>query len=196
MLTDTQKNEFDVLKSQMQVLKNHLSDSDIVSSEMLDAAIKSSTQNLTSNRLLNMLAMVMVLLVAGYITYVCLGLHKCSVMFMAATVVWCLFLAVVNFVQYKENIRGQLLDGTIADTVGTVSRWKLQNFRQGVSIAVATVIWSAFCLTEIWDDIISEPSHAVFVAVLYIFVLGYVGGHYHRVHKVTTDLLKQIDELR
>ena len=196
MLTDTQKNEFDVLKSQMQVLKNHLSDSDIVSSEMLDAAIKSSTQNLTSNRLLNMLAMVMVLLVAGYITYVCLGLHKCSVMFMAATVVWCLFLAVVNFVQYKENIRGQLLDGTIADTVGTVSRWKLQNFRQGVSIAVATVIWSAFCLTEIWDDIISEPSHAVFVAILYIFVLGNVGGHYHRVHKVTTDLLKQIDELR
>ena len=196
MLTDTQKNEFDVLKSQMQVLKNHLSDSDIVSSEMLDAAIKSSTQNLTSNRLLNMLAMVMVLLVAGYITYVCLGLHKCSVMFMAATVVWCLFLAVVNFVQYKENIRGQLLDGTIADTVGTVSRWKLQNFRQGVSIAVATVIWSAFCLCEIWDDIISEPSHAVFVAILYIFVLGNVGGHYHRVHKVTTSLLKQIDELR
>ena len=196
MLTDTQKNEFDVLKSQMQVLKNHLSDSDIVSSEMLDAAIKSSTQNLTSNRLLNMLAMVMVLLVAGYITYVCLGLHKCSVMFMAATVVWCLFLAVVNFVQYKENIRGQLLDGTITDTVGTVSRWKLQNFRQGVSIAISTVIWSAFCLCEIWDDIISEPSHAVFVAILYIFVLGNVGGHYHRVHKVTTSLLKQIDELR
>ena len=195
MLTDTQKNEFDVLKSQMQVLKNHLSDSEIISSEMLDAAIKSSAQNLTSKRLWNIVAMVVVLLMAGYMSYVCLGLHKCSVMFMAATVVWCLFLAVVNFVQYKENIRGQLLDGTITDTVGTVSRWKLHNFRQGVSIAVATVIWSAFCLTEIWDDIISEPSHAVFVAVLYIFVLGYVGGHYHRVHKVTSDLLRQIETL-
>ena len=196
MLTDTQKNEFDVLKSQMQVLKSHLSDSEIVSSEMLDAAIKSSAQNLTSRRLWNVVAIVVVLLLVGYMSYVCLGLHKCSVMFMVATVVWCLFLAVVNFIQYKENIRGQLLDGSIADTVDTVSRWKLQNFRQGVSIAVATVIWSAFCLTEIWDDIISEPSHAVFVAILYIFVLGNVGGHYHRVHKVTTDLLKQIDELR
>ena len=196
MLTDTQKNEFDVLKSQMQVLKSHLSDSEIVSSEMLDAAIKSSAQNLTSKRLWNVVAVVVVLLLAGYMSYVCLGLHKCSVMFMAATVVWCLFLAVVNFIQYKENIRGQLLDGTITDTVGTVSRWKLQNFRQGVSIAVATVIWSAFCLCEVWDDIISDPSHAVFVAILYIFVLGNVGGHYHRVHKVTTSLLKQIDELR
>lgn len=196
MLTDTQKNEFDVLKSQMQVLKSHLSDSEIVSSEMLDAAIKSSAQNLTSRRLWNVVAIVVVLLLVGYMSYVCLGLHKCSVMFMVATVVWCLFLAVVNFIQYKENIRGQLLDGSIADTVDTVSRWKLQNFRQGVSIAVATVIWSAFCLCEVWDDIISDPSHAVFVAVLYIFVLGYVGGHYRRVHKVTTSLLKQIDELR
>ena len=196
MLTDTQKNEFDVLKSQMQVLKSHLSDSEIVSSEMLDAAIKSSAQNLTSRRLWNVVAIVVVLLLVGYMSYVCLGLHKCSVMFMVATVVWCLFLAVVNFIQYKENIRGQLLDGSIADTVDTVSRWKLQNFRQGVSIAVATVIWSAFCLCEIWDDIISEPSHAVFVAILYIFVLGYVGGHYRRVHKVTTSLLKQMDELR
>ena len=196
MLTDTQKNEFDVLKSQMQVLKNHLSDSEIVSNEMLDAAIKSSAQNLTSKRLWNVVAIVVILLLAGYMSYVCLGLQKCSVMFMAATVVWCLFLAVVNFIQYKENIRGQLLDGTIADTVGTVSRWKLQNFRQGISIAVATVIWSAFCLCEVWDDIVSEPSHAVFVAILYIFVLGNVGGHYRRVHKVTTSLLKQIDELR
>ncbi|HBH09626.1 MAG TPA: hypothetical protein DDX40_09540 [Rikenellaceae bacterium] len=196
MLTDTQKNEFDVLKSQMQVLKSHLSDSEIVSSEMLDAAIKSSAQNLTSRRLWNVVAIVVVLLLVGYMSYVCLGLHKCSVMFMVATVVWCLFLAVVNFIQYKENIRGQLLDGSIADTVDTVSRWKLQNFRQGVSIAVATVIWSAFCLCEVWDDIISDPSHAVFVAVLYIFVLGYVGGHYRRVHKVTTSLLKQMDELR
>ena len=180
----------------MQVLKSHLSDSEIVSGEMLDAAIKSSARNLTSKRLWNVVAIVVVLLLAGYMSYVCLGLHKCSVMFMAATVIWCLFLAVVNFIQYKENIRGQLLDGTIADTVGTVSRWKLQNFRQGISIAVATVIWSAFCLCEVWDDIVSEPSHAVFVAILYIFVLGNVGGHYHRVHKVTTDLLKQIDELR
>jgi len=196
MLTDTQKNEFDVLKSQMQVLKNHLSDSEIVSREMLDVAIKSSARNLTSKRLWNMVAIVVVLLMAGYMSYVCLGLHKCSVVFMVATVVWCLFLAVVNFIQYKENIRDQLLDGSITDTVDTVSRWKLQNFRQGVSIAVATVIWSAFCLCEVWDDIISEPSHAVFVAILYIFVLGNVGGHYHRVHKVTTSLLKQIDELR
>ena len=196
MLTDTQKNELDTMKSQMQVLKNHLSDNEIVSREMLDVAIKSSAKNLTSKRLWNMVAIVAVLLMAGFIAYVCLSLHKCSVLFMAATIVWCVFLALVNFLQYKDNIRGQLLDGTVADTVGTLSRWKLQNLRQGISIAVATVIWSAFCLNEIWDDIISEPSHAVFVAVLYIFVLGYVGGRYHRVHKVTTSLLKQIDELR
>ena len=196
MLTDTQKNEFDVLKSQMQVLKNHLSDNEIVSREMLDAAIKSSVKNLISKRLWNMVAIVAVLLMAGYIAYVCLSLHKCSVLFMAATIVWCVFLALVNLQQYKDNFRGLLLDGTVADTVGTLSRWKLQNLRQGISIAVATVIWSAFCLVEIWDDIMSEPSHAVFVVILYIFVLGYVGGHYHRVHKVTTSLLKQIDELR
>ncbi len=196
MLTDTQKNEFDVLKSQMQVLKNHLSDNEIVSREMLDAAIKTSAGNLTSKRLLNIVAIAAVLFIAGYITHVCLSLHKCSVLFMAATIVWCIFLALVNFMQYKDNIRGQLLDGTVVDTVGTVSRWKLQNLRQGISIAVATVIWSAFCLNEILDDIISEPSHAVFVAILYIFVLGYVGGHYRRVHKVTTSILKQIDELR
>ena len=196
MLTDTQKNELDVLKSQMQVLKNHLSDNEIVSREMLDVAIKSSAKSLTSKRLWNIVAIAAVLLMAGFIAYVCLSLHKCRVLFMAATIVWCVFLALVNLQQYKDNIRGQLLDGTVADTVGTLSRWKLQNLRQGISIAVATVIWSAFCLNEICDDIISEPSHAVFVTVLYIFVLGNVGGHYHRVHKVTTSLLKQIDELR
>ena len=196
MLTDTQKNEFDVLKSQMQVLKSHLSDSEIVSRDMLDAAIKSSAKNLTSKRLWNIVAIAVILLMAGYITYVCLWLHKCSVLFMAATIAWCLFLALVNFLQFKDNIRGQLLDGTVTDTVSAVSRWKLQNLRQGISIAVATVIWSAFCLCEVWDDIVSDLSHTVFVAILYIFVLGNVGGHYHRVHKVTTDLLKQIDELR
>lgn len=196
MLTDTQKNEFDELKSQMQVLKNHLSDNEIVSTEMLDATIKSSVKNLTSKRLWNVVAIVAVLLLAGYITYVCLGLHKCSVLFMIATVIWCLFLALVNRQQYKDNFRDRLLDGDLAETVSTVSRWKLQNLRQGISIAVATVIWSAFCLYEIWDDIVSEPSHAAFVAILYVFVFCNVGGHYHRVHKVTTSLLKQIDEIR
>jgi len=196
MLADTQKNEFDVLKSQMQVLKNHLSDSEIVSNEMLDATIKSSVKSLISKRLWNIVAIVTVLLMAGYIIYVCLALHKCSVMFMAATIVWSVFLALVNRQQYKDNFRDRLLDGSVTDTVSTLSRLKLQNLRQGISIAVATVIWSAFCLCEIWDDIISEPSHAVFVVILYIFVLGNVGGHYHRVHKVTTSLLKQIDELR
>ncbi len=196
MLTDTQKNEFDVLKSQMQVLKSHLSDNEIISKEMLDTTIKSNARNLTSKRLWNMVAIVAVLLMAGFITYVCLSLHKCSVLFMAATIVWCIFLALVNLQQYKDNFRDRLLDGSVTDTVSTVSRWKLQNLRQGISIAVATVIWSAFCFYEIWDDIVSEPSHAVFVVVLYVFVLGNVGGHYLRVHKVTTSILKQIDELR
>lgn len=58
------------------------------------------------------------------------------------------------------------------------------------------VIWSAFCLNEIWADITTDISHLLFVAVLYIFVLSTVGGRYHRIHKVTTDLLKQIDTLR
>ena len=196
MLTDTQKNEFDTLKSQMKVLKNHLSDNEIISKEMLESTVKSSVRNLTSKRLWNIVAIVAVLLLAGFIAYVCLSLHKCGVLFMNATIVWCVFLALVNLWQYKDNFRDRLLDGSVTDTVGTVSRWKLQNLRQGISIAVATVIWSAFCLNEIWDDIVSEPSHAVFVVVLYIFVLGYVGGRYHRVHKVTTSLLKQIDELQ
>lgn len=196
MFTDTQKNEFDVLKSQMQVLKKHLSDNEIVSAEMLDATIKSSAKNLTGKRLWNMVALVAALLMAGYVTYVCLSLHKCSVLFMAASIVWCVFLALVNLRQYKDNFRDRLLDGSVADTVNIVSEWKLQNLRQGISIAVATVLWSAFCLYEIWDDIAGEPSHAVFVAVLYIFVLGYVGGRYYGIHKVTTSLLKQIDELR
>lgn len=196
MLTNNQKNEFDEMKSQMQVLKNHLSDSEIVSREMLDATIKSSAKNLISKRLWNIVSIVTVLLMAGFIAYVCLSLHKCSVLFMTATIVWCVFLALVNFRQYKDNFRERLLDGSVTDTVGTVSRWKLQNLRQGISVAVATVIWSAFCLNEIWADITTDISHLVFVAVLYIFVLSTVGGRYHRIHKVTTDLLKQIDTLR
>lgn len=167
------------MKSQMQVLKNHLSDSEIVSREMLDATIKSSAKNLISKRLWNIVAIVAVLLMAGFIAYVCLSLHKCSVLFMAATIVWCVFLALVNFRQYKDNFRERLLDGSVTDTVGTVSRWKLQNLRQGISIAVATVIWSAFWLNEIWADITTDISHLVFVAVLYIFVLSTVGGRYH-----------------
>ena len=113
------------MKSQMQVLKNHLSDSEIVSREMLDATIKSSAKNLISKRLWNIVAIVTVLLMAGFIAYVCLSLHKCSVLFMAATIVWCVFLALVNFRQYKDNFRERLLDGSVTDTVGTVSRWKL-----------------------------------------------------------------------
>lgn len=91
------------MKSQMQVLKNHLSDSEIVSREMLDATIKSSAKNLISKRLWNIVAIVTVLLMAGFIAYVCLSLHKCSVLFMAATIVWCVFLALVNFRQYKDS---------------------------------------------------------------------------------------------
>lgn len=196
MLTDNQKGEFDVLKSQMQVLRKHLSDSEIVSREMLDATIKSNAVNLTSKRLWNIVAIAADLFIAGFITYSCLTLHKFSVLFMTATIVWCIFLVLVNLWQYKDNIRGRLLDGTVADTVRAVSRWKLQNARQGFSIAVATFIWSAFCLYEIWDDVAGNPDHAVFVVLLFVFVIGFVGSRFLTVNKTTTNLLKQIDELQ
>ncbi len=114
---------------------------------------------------------------------------------MVATIVWCVFLAFVNLRQYKDNIRGRLLDGNLVDTVRAVTAWKRSTMSQGISIAIATVIWSAFCLNEIWADITTDTSNAVLVAVLYIFVLGTVGSRYYRTNKVTSDLLRQIETL-
>src|SRR5574344_725510 len=121
MLTNNQKNEFDEMKSQMQVLKNHLSDSEIVSREMLDATIKSSAKNLISKRLWNIVAIVAVLLMAGFIAYVCLSLHKCSVLFMAATIVWCVFLALVNFRTYVKASASPSRRSSGAPSVSTKS---------------------------------------------------------------------------
>lgn len=56
MFTLVQKDELDALKAQMQVLKSHLSNSDIVSDEMLETTIKSSARSLTGKRLWNMVA--------------------------------------------------------------------------------------------------------------------------------------------
>ncbi len=35
--------------------------------------------------------------------YVCLGLHKCSVPFMAARIVWCVFLAEATAVEQVDS---------------------------------------------------------------------------------------------
>ena len=196
MLTMDQKNEYDVLKAQMQVLKSHLANDEIVSKEMLEAAVKSSARNLADRRFMNILAIAADLLVVAFIAYVCLSLHKCSVLFMIATTVWGIFLAALSYLRYKNDIRSQLLDGSLVDTVRTVTAWKRQNMTQGLLTAVASVIWACFCLNEIWDDVTGNLEHAVFAAVIFLFVLGVTCSRYLSVNKVTTNLLKQIKELR
>lgn len=196
MMFIEQNEELNVLRAQMDILKKHIAENEVISQEMLDATMKANVKNLTSKQVYYLLGIALDIVVSLFIMYIYFQGGTCSLVFMIATVAWGLFWAFINYQQYKLNVRKQLLDGVLIDTAEEVMKWKQLNMKQGVMGAVASVIWCSICLYEIWGDISQNPLHAVFVGLIFVVVFGTTANRWLKVHKVTSELLKQIAEMR
>lgn len=193
MISIDQLDDLEVMKAQMQVLKRHLADNEIVSNEMLEATVKARVRSLTSRRVWNIVGIVINVAIMVLIV-VCMH-NMFSTVFLAATTVWCLFWIAVNISQYRDNMRDALLTDTLIDTAQKITRWRRQNSRHFLAAMLASVVWIGFLMREIWGDIIARPDHAVGVAIIIVFVMANVIKRYRKVEKTTEELLEQIKSL-
>ena len=193
MISIDQLDDLEVMKAQMQVLKRHLADNEIVSNEMLEATVKARVRSLTARRVWNIVSIAADLAIMVLIV-VCM--HSAfSTMFLAATTVWCLFWMFINICQYRDNVRDALLTDTLIDTAQKITRWRKQNSRHFLAAMLASVAWIGFLMREIWSDIVARQDHAVGVAIIIVFVMATVIKRYRNIDKATNELLEQINNL-
>ena len=195
MIAIEQDTELNVLKAQMEVLRRHLAADEIVSREMMKATVKARVGSLMARRCWNLVAIAADVAVGAFFIVMALQ-GRCSATFAAATVAWAAFWAVVSVQQYRADLRRRLLesapDRPLLAMAEDVALWRRQNLRQGMAAAVATALWSAVLLREIWADVTAEVGHAVFVFVIMVFVISFVATAYCRINAATSRLLAQI----
>ena len=195
MIAIEQNTELNVLKAQMEVLRRNLATDEIVSREMMEAAVKARVGGLMAHRRWNLVAIAADVAI-GVLFAAMAVLGRCSIVFAAATVAWAAFWVVVNVQQYRADLRRRLLESApdrpllaMAEDVALLRR---QNQRQGMAAAVATVLWSLVLLREIWADVTADVGHAVFVFVIMAFVITWAATAYCRINAATSRLLGQI----
>lgn len=196
MTTIAQNEEFNALKAQMQVLKNHLSNNEVISQEMVDASVKSYAKDLLPRRAKYMLPIVLNLALACFFIYMYLAKDALSLTFTIVSFLFFMFNVCINFVQFTDDTRDSLLDGKLTNTAEVIARWKQMNMRQGICTAIAGFTWVAFCLQETWGDITQNMDHAIVVALIFALVGFFTYNRAKKVNKATSELLQQIDELR
>ena len=193
MISIEKTDDLEVMKAQMQVLKRHLADNEIVSNEMLEATVKARVRSLTARRVWNIVSIAADLAIMVMIV-VCMR-NAFSTMFLVATTAWCLFWIFINMIQYRDNVRDALLTDTLINTAQKIIRWRKQNSRHFLAAMIASVVWIGFLMREIWGDIVARQDHAVGVAIIIVFVMATVIKRYRNIDKATNELLEQINNL-
>ena len=199
MIAIEQNTELNVLKAQMEVLRRNLATDEIVSREMMEAAVKARVGGLMAHRRWNLVGIAADVAIGVFFVMMA-SQGRCSSIFAAATVAWAAFWVVVNVQQYRADLRRRLLesapDHPILVMAENVALWHRQNQRQGMAAAVATILWSVFLLREIWADVTDDIGHAVFVFVIMVFVISWAASAYFRINVATTRLLEQIRNVK
>ena len=116
--------------------------------------------------------------------------------FTIVTVLWCLFWAIVNVIQYKDNLRDQLLNATIINAVENITLLKRRNYQLGIGTAVTTLVWIGFLLHEIGKELFINPNACIVTGIIYIVVISSVATRFWRINQTTKQMLKQIEQLK
>lgn len=187
--------DLQVLKEQMQVLRRHLSDSEIVSREMLEATFRASVKSLTATRRQCLIGIAADALISAYFVWLHFAGAGFSLAFTVATVAWGAFWALYNWRVYRLNLRRSLLATPLVQAARSVARWRRENMRQGIACAVATAAWLAVLFWETGGELSADSPAPVVVLVMVAMVLAFVASRYRRVHAETSRLLAQIKEV-
>lgn len=196
MTTYATNNELEVLKAQMQVLKNHLADKEVISKEMIDATIRCRVKSLTSKRATGILSMAVIAAMAIFFGYQYFSAHQVSTLFFVVTMLWFLICGYASYKHYALNLRENLMDGDLTVTAQYIAKWKKTNADWALYGSISMSVWCGFCLYETWGELVANPKEFIFVAIIWSFVLLNVVPRWVKVNRVTTELLQQIDELK
>lgn len=197
MTTFATTDELDILKAQMQVLRSHLQQNEIISQEMLDATVKAEVKTIIGKRRSFLLTMIADTLMCAYFIWIYFSRPGfMSTLFLVTTICWCLFWVLVAWHQYRQNMRDRLLNDSLTEAALDLVKVKQQNLRQARLTIIASIVWLVVLFWETWDDISHSPEHCLFVCMI-IFFVGYsVSSRLQKVHRTTTSLLRQIEEVK
>lgn len=197
MTTFATSDELDILKAQMQVLRSHLQNNEIISQQMLEATVKAEVKNIVGNRRSFLITMVVDTLMGVYFAWIYFSRPDfMSTPFFVATMCWCLLWVYVAYRQYRQNMRDRLLNDSLTDAALDLARVKQQNLRLAIVTAAASLVWVGILLWETWGDISESPEHCLAVCFILFFVFYCVSSRMQKVHRTTTDLLRQIEEVK
>lgn len=194
MTTFATTDELDVLKAQMNVLRTHLQNNEIISKEMLEATLKAEVKHLVGKRSFYLRTMVIDLLMIGWWTWFYMHTEM-GMPFYVASVVWFLLWAGVAFKDYRQNMRDQLLNASLTDAALHLVNLKKQNLNMAKLKVVATIIWLGFLFNELWG-VLSDTYICLSVSLMIFIVTYFTSAKMQQIHRTTTDLLRQIDELK
>lgn len=195
MTTFVTTDELDILKAQMQVLRNHLHDSEIISKEMLEATVKTSVKQMVGKRSSFLTTLVVDFLMMAWWTYFYLHTDMGTPFYMAS-VIWFLLWASVSMIGYRQNMRDQLLNSSLTDAASNLVKLKKQNLNMAKLSVVASIIWLGFLFNEIWGDISQNLDHAIIVFIIVFMALSIVANKMVNINRTCTDLIRQIDDLK
>lgn len=196
MTTIIDSNEFEVMKAQMNVLKNFAANHEVISQQMVEATIKAHRDTLTFKRsacIIGALATVFIICNQLYVHFV---LGKGSLIFTIATVLWGFFCFWLGYRYYKLNIHENLMSDSLTETAAQITKWKNLNNSNMLYAAIGLVIWMVFLFFETGSDLMQNLEHAIFVFILCTFVIGSVVSQWKKVNKATDEMLKMIEELK
>lgn len=141
MTTFATTDELDVLKAQMQVLRAHLQNNEIVSKEMLEATVKAEVKNIMGKRKSFMTTMIVDTLMDVYFAWIYLSRpDSMSTIFLIATLCWCLLWVVVAYCQYRQNMRDRLLNDSLTEAALDLAKVKKQNLRLAYLTIAASIV--------------------------------------------------------
>lgn len=196
MTTFATTDELDVLKAQMQVLRAHLQNNEIVSKEMLEATVKAEVKNIMGKRKSFLTTMIVDALMGVYFTWIYLSRPgSMSTIFLIATLCWCLLWVVVAYCQYRQNMRDRLLNDSLTEAALDLAKVKKQNLRLAYLTIAASIVWIGVLFYETWDEL-SQPLPCVFVSMIIFFVAYCVSSRMQKIHRATTELLRQIEDVK
>lgn len=195
MVTTYRDTELESLKAQFEVLKKYVGVNNLVNEEMIMKSVRAKTRALT-NRRVNSLFGIAADVFMAVMSYYAYYTQQVSLSFFIATIIWCLFCAILNYQHYQLNIRERLMDGTVAETVQNIVRWRQMNRRHMIAVVIASIIWVGLLLVEQWPDLVQNTDHAVFVFLIVGFVMFNVIGRSRRVQRVTSEMLEQLKEIQ
>ncbi len=196
MTTFVDSNEFEVMKAQMNVLKNFATNHEVISQQMLEATIKANRDTLTAKRSASIISMLIIAAAAGVFLYSHFVLGNGSLVFAIANTIWLIFCGFLGYRYYKLNIHENLMSDSLTETAEQISKWKNLNNSNMLYAAIGLVIWSVFLFFETKSDLMQNLEHAIFVFILCTFVIGSVVSQWKKVNKATDEMLKMIKELK